>query len=328
VLLCDGFSPNDADKCVYSKSENGECVIICLYVDDMLIFGTCIDIVSRTKLFLGSKFEMKDMGEANVILGVRIIRNGDSILLSQEQYIEKLLRKFGYYDSKPVSTPYDANSKLMKKNRGESISQPQYAQINGSLLHLMSFSRPYIAYAVGRLSRYTQCPNKEHCDALGRLMRYLRGSMDYVIEYSGFHAVLEGYSDANWIFDSNETKSTSDYVFTLGGGAITWRSARQTIIARSTMETDFVALEMAGSEAEWLKKFIANIPLGMKPTPSVSIHCDCQSTIDIAKNKNYNGKNRHIQLRHNLVKQLLKSGTISIDYVKSERNLADPLIKP
>jgi len=126
VLLCDGFSPNDADKCVYSKYKNGECVIICLYVDDMLIFGKCIDIVSRTKLFLGSKFEIKDIGEANVILGVRIIRKGDNILLYQEQYIEKLIRKFGYYDFKPVSTPYDANSKLMK-NRGEFVSQPEYA---------------------------------------------------------------------------------------------------------------------------------------------------------------------------------------------------------
>ena len=85
---------------------------------------------------------------------------------------------------------------------------------------------------------------------------------------------------------------------------------------------------MAGSEAEWLKNFLANIPLGMKPTPFVSIHCDCQLAIAIAKNKNYNGKNRHIQLRHNLVKQLLKSGTISIDYVKSKRNLVDPLTKP
>ena len=84
VLLSDGFLPNDVDKCVYSKFENGECVIICQYVDDMLIFVTCIDIVSITKLFLGSNFEMKDMGEANVILGVRIIRKGDSILLSQE----------------------------------------------------------------------------------------------------------------------------------------------------------------------------------------------------------------------------------------------------
>jgi len=143
---------------VYSKSKNGECVIIGLYVDDMIIFGTCMDIVSRTKLFVGSNFEMKDIGVANVILDVRIIRKGDSILLSQEQYIEKLLRKFGYYDFKPVSIPYDANSKLMK-NRGLYVSQPQYAQIIGSLLHLMSFSRPDISYEVGRLSKYTQCPN-------------------------------------------------------------------------------------------------------------------------------------------------------------------------
>ena len=96
----------------------------------------------------------------------------------------------------------------------------------------------------------------------------------------------------------------------------------------STMESEFVALEMAGSEAEWLKNFLANIPLRMKPTSSISIHCDCQSAIAIAKNKIYNGKNRYIQLRHNSVKQLLKRGTISIDYVKSEWNLAGPLTKP
>jgi len=93
----------------------------------------------------------------------------------------------------------------------------------------MSFSRPDIAYAVSRLSRYTQCPSQDHWVALARLMRYLRGTMDYVIEYSGFPTVLEGYNDANWISDSDETKSTSGYVFTLGGGAVTWRSARQTI---------------------------------------------------------------------------------------------------
>ena len=234
---------------MYTKLENGECVIICLYVDDMLIFGTCIDIVSKTKLFLESMFEMKDMGEASVILGVKVIRKGDSILLSQEQYTEKLLRKFGYYDFKSVSTPYDANSKLMK-NRGESISQSQYAQVIGSLLHLMSFSGLDIAYAVSRLSRYTQCPSQDHWDALARLMRYIRGTMDYAIEYSGFPAMLEGYSDANWISDSDETKSTSGYVFILGGGAVAWRSARQTIITRSTMASEFVALEMDGSETE------------------------------------------------------------------------------
>ena len=327
ILIIDGFSSIEVDKCVYVKSLEGEHVIICLYVDDMLIFGTCIDIVITTKSFLLSKFDMKDMGEASVILGVRIIRKGYSIILSQQRYVEKLLKKFGHSDSNPVSTPYDSNSKLVK-NRGDPVNQNQYAQVIGSLLHLMNFSRPDIAYAVGRLSRYTHNPSQDHWQALARLMKYLKGTMNYRIVYSGFPAVLEGYSDANWISDSDETKSINGYVFTLGGGAITWRSANQTIIARSTMESKFVALELTGSEAEWLRNFLVSIPLGTKPTPSVSIHCDSQSAIAIAKNTSYNGKNRHVRLRHNVVKQLQKYGTISIDYAKSEVNLADPLTKP
>ena len=102
------------------------CLIICLYVDNMLIFDTCNDIVFKTKSFLASKFDMKDMGEASVILGVKIIRKGGSILLSHEHYVKKLLRKYKYYDFKSVSTPYDANSQL-KKNREEPIPQTQYA---------------------------------------------------------------------------------------------------------------------------------------------------------------------------------------------------------
>jgi hypothetical protein len=85
---------------------------------------------------------------------------------------------------------------------------------------------------------------------------------------------------------------------------------------------------LAGSEAEWLRNFLAVVPLGIKPPQSVSIHCDNQSAIAIAKNKTFNGKNQHVRLIHNVVKQLSKDGIISIDYVKSEVNLADPLTKP
>jgi hypothetical protein len=228
TMIADGFSSFDVDKCVYAKILNDECVIISLYVDDMLIFGTCIDIVIKTKNFLSSKFDMKDMGEASVILGVKIIRKGDSITLSQEHYVEKLLKKFGHYDVKSMSTPYNSNSQL-KKNKGDLVSQSEYAQIIGSFLHLMNFSRSDIAYVVSRLSRYTHSPNEHHWEALARVMKYLRGTMNYGIRYSGFPSFLEGYSDANWISDSDETKSTTGYIFTLGGGAVTWKSSKQSI---------------------------------------------------------------------------------------------------
>ncbi|XP_071912216.1 uncharacterized protein [Coffea arabica] len=269
---------------------------------------------------------ISDMGEAKMILGVKIIRKGDGIMLTQEHYTERLLRKFENYDVTPVSTPYDANTQL-KKNNGDPIAQSKYAQIIGSLMHLMNFTRPDIAYVVCRLSRYTHNPNREHWFALVRLMKYLRGTMNFGILYSGFSTVLEGYSDANWISDSNDTKSTSGYVFTLGGGAVAWKSARQTIIARSTMESEFIDLELTGSEADWLRNFLANIPPIKELLPPVSIHCDCQAAIAIAKNKSYNCKSRHMRLRHDVVKQLLGDGIISIDFVKSELNLADPLTK-
>ena len=114
-----------------------------------------------------------------------------------------------------------------------------------------------------------------------------------------------------------------------GGGVVTWTSAKESIITKSLRDFEFVALELAGTEAELLEKnFLANIPLGDKPTTSILLHCDSQSAIATAKNKTFNGKNRHIQLRHNIVRQLLRDGVISIDYVKSSVNLADPLTKP
>ena len=97
---------------------------------------------------------MKDTGEGKVILGMKITRMGDSIMLSQEHYVEKILKRFGHFDVKPVSTPYDSNTHLMK-NRGDPMNQAEYAQIIGSLMRLMNFSRPDITYAVCRLSRYT-----------------------------------------------------------------------------------------------------------------------------------------------------------------------------
>src|SRR5262249_6607115 len=131
----------------------------------------------------------------------------------------------------------------------------------------------------------------------------------------------------NWISDSTETKSTSGYVFTLGGAAVSWKSSKQTCIARSTMESEFIALDKAAEEAEWLRNFLEDIPVWPKPVTAICIHCDNMAAQARAKNSVYNGKSRHIRRRHNTIKQLLSNGIISIDYVKSKENIADPLTK-
>ena len=109
-----------------------------------------------------------------------------------------------------------------------------------------------------------------------------------------------------------DTKYISGYVFTLSGATISWKSSKKTCIARSTMESEFIALDKAGEEAEWLRQFLEDIPIWPKPVPTICIHCDSQSTIGRAQNDMYNGKSRHIRRRHNTVWQLLSNGIISI----------------
>ena len=115
MLISNGFSLNDVDKCIYNKVENNSCIIIYLYVDDMLIFGTNLQVVIETKSFLRSKFNMKDRGEAEVILGIKITRTLNGLNFSQERYVEKILKRFQHFDCKPMSTPYDPNSHMKKK---------------------------------------------------------------------------------------------------------------------------------------------------------------------------------------------------------------------
>ena len=194
--------------------------------------------------------------------------------------------------------------------------------------HLMNYTKPDITYVVGRLSWYTQSPNQDHWIVVCRVFKYLRSTINYGLYSIRFPSVLEGFSDANWISDSYEMKSTSGYVFILRGSAVSWKSAKQTRITWSTMEAEFIALEKTSFEAEWLRNLLADIPLWTRPTSSVSMRHDIQAAIAKAMSKIFNGKNKHICLRHNIVWQLLETRVISLEFVRSELNLANPLTKP
>ena len=162
----------------------------------------------------------------------------------------------------------------------------------------MNNTRPDIAYVVGRLSQYTHNLNRDHWNALLRILKYLKGTMYYGLSYCGYSVVF----DANWISASTDMKSTNGYIFTLGGGVVSWKSSKQSCIAQSTMEFELLALNKVGSKAEWLHTFFIDVPIRVKPTPFVSLHCDCQATVTRVKSSIYNRKSRHIRLRHKLLR--------------------------
>ena len=292
---------------------------MCLYVDDILIFGTSIDV----KSFLSQNFDMKDLGEADVILNIKLIKGENGIILKQSHYVENILNRFGYSDSKDSPTPFDPSLKL-RKNRGQGINQLRYSQIIGSLMYLAGATRPDISFTVSNLSRFTSNLGSDHWCALERVMRYLRGTSAYGLHYTGYPAVLEGYSDSNWISDAAEIKATSGYIFTIGGAAVSWRSRKQTILTKSTMEAELVALESATTEAEWLKELLMDLPMVDKLVPAILLHCDNQSVITIVGNAKFS---RHVKRRIKSVRHLRNTGEIVVEYINTARNLADPFTK-
>jgi hypothetical protein len=167
-----------------------------LYVDDILIFGTSLNVINEVKTFLFQSFDMKDMGDADVILNIKLIKGENGITLTQSHYVEKVLSHFSYKNSKPSPTPFD-RSLVLRKNKGIGRDQLRYSQKIGSLMYLASATRPHISFAVSKLSRFTSNLGDDHWRALERVMHYLVGTMDYEIHYSGYPAVLEGYSDAH-----------------------------------------------------------------------------------------------------------------------------------
>ncbi|KAL6314756.1 hypothetical protein AAG906_027104 [Vitis piasezkii] len=252
AILSDGFRHNNVDKCLYSKTCDDYMVIVCLYVDDMLILSDDMKGIIETKRFLSSTFKMKDLGEVDTILGIKVKRNSGGYALNQTHYIEKVVSKFSHLKIKDANTPFDSSIKL-EKNDGRSVAQLEYASAIGSLMYVAQCTRADISFAVSKLSRFTSNPSVEHWKAIGRVLGYLKNTKELSLQYSKFPAIIEGYSDASWISSVGDNLSTTGWVFTLGGGAVSWGSKKQTCISHSTMEAEHISIRH-----EYVRQLIQN----------------------------------------------------------------------
>jgi hypothetical protein len=204
----------------------------------------------------------------------------------------------------------------------------RYSQIIASLMYLTSTTRPDISFAVGKLSQIVSNPGDDHWHAVERVMCYLKGTMSLGIHYTGYPIVLEGYCDANWISDADEIYATSGYVFSLGGGAISWKFSKQTILKRSIMEAELTTLDTASVEAEWFRELLMDLLVVEKPVPAISMNCDNQTVIiKINSSKDNMKSTRHIKRRLKSVRKLRNSGVIALDYVHTSKNMANQFTK-
>ena len=190
-----------------------------------------------------------------------------------------------------------------------------------------TFNYKSISYAVGKTARYSSNPSDAHWSAVKRIMRYLNGSIHLGLLYKkDGNQRLIGYSDADWAGDLDDRTSTSGYVFQLSGAPISWRSKKQSCVALSTAEAEYMALSSAVQEAIWLERLISDL-FGVKEE-TVTVYEDNQSTIQMGKNQQYHGRTKHVSIKYHFVRENVVAGVVRIPYCRSEDMLADIFTKP
>ena len=251
-----GFHRSEKDKCCYLKKYTNSYVFLLMYVDGILMTESSMREINHLKASLSSIFEMKDLGAAKQILGMRIspYRSAGTLNLSQEQYIEKVLSKFKMNDAKPRTIPVANRIKLSKEQSPKTVEEHEhmtsvpYASAVGSLMHAIVCTRPDITHAEGVVSKYMANLGKKHGEAMKWLLRYLRGTSNTSLCYGNDKVVLQGLMDGDLSGDVDSSKSTSGYIYTIDGTAVSWMSKLQKCVALSSTEAEYVAIAEAGKE--------------------------------------------------------------------------------
>jgi hypothetical protein len=333
VMEEQGYMKTTFDHCVFvQKFPDGDFIILLLYVDDMLIVGMNSSRIDRLKKQLSQSFAMKDLGPAKQILGVRIQRSrkDKKLFISQDQYIEKVLERFNMNKAKVVSSPLATHFKLSTKQspstdeEKEDMERITYASAVGSLMYAMVCTRPDIAHAVGVVSRFLSDPGREHWNAVKWIMRYLRGTSKLCLSFGSGKPMLVGYTDSDMAGDVDTRKSTSGYLITFSGGAVSWQSRLQKCIALSTTEAELIAATEACKELLWMKKFLQE--LGFKQQQYV-LFCDNQSTIHLAKNSSFHSRSKHIDVRYHWIRDTLNDKLLTLEKIHTDDNDSDMLTK-
>ena len=258
-------------------------IILIIYVDDILFLGNTIR-VKEYKSIVMRQYECEDQGEVKHLLGISFIKTEDNNTLSQKHYINKMLEEFNMTDSKPVSTPMIANFNPAAPP-SEKAEHSCYRKAIGCLLYIANCTRPDIAFAVNRLSQYVTNNTAEHWTAVKRIMRYLRGSSNKSITYDTTkdgHIDVLAYTDASY-GDNDDRRSTSGCIITINNKPVTWFSRKQSIVAQSTVEAEYIALSEAAKQVTWIINMLEEIgpPLHLP----VTVMEDNQGTIQLARNQ-------------------------------------------
>src|SRR6266487_1744312 len=330
-LVSHGLARLESDHCIYV----GKDLIVAIYVDDILILSKNKRSLRQMKEELKSRFKMSDLGHAKHYLGIEIHRTKEKICLTQTEYITDMLKRFGMEDCAPKATPMEEKIRLDIDVAGEPLCETdkeRYQQAIGSLLYLSLGTRPDISFAVAILSRFTANPHEKHETALNRIFRYLRGTLDVGITYYAAKSPIPtGFTDASFAHPivKEGRRSTSGYIFFMAGGPVSWSCKRQSTVATSSTEAEYIGQYNAAREATWIRSFLEELgsyrDLIKDP---IIIKADSQPAETLALDPAFHTRAKHLDVAYHWQRQQVDRKVFEFEDIPSKDNGADGLSKP
>nr|GEY18176.1 hypothetical protein [Tanacetum cinerariifolium] len=313
------------DTTIFTKKKSSNLIIAQVYVDDIIFSLTCQDMCDEYAKIMHDEFGMSMVGELYFFFGLQIKQMKDDIFFNQSKYIKEMLKKFELEDSKPIKSPKSSATKLMKEEECESVDSTKYRGIISSLLYLMA-SRPDIMFSVFLCACFQEAPKTSHLKAVKRIFRYIKGTTHLELWYpKGTSIETVVYADSDHAGYYVDRKSTSGICTFVGCCLTSWFSKKQTALAISTTEAEYISTKKACQQALWMKQALIDYDVRIIDVP---IMCDNKGEIDLRKNSIQHSRTKHFEIHHYFLCDNVHKGRISVEKVLFVDNIADIFTKP
>ncbi|GJS56672.1 putative ribonuclease H-like domain-containing protein [Tanacetum coccineum] len=323
-LLKNGYRRGTIDKTLFLKKDKHDIILVQVYVDDIIFGSTKKSWCDEFEALMKSRFQMSSMGELTFFLGLQVKQKPDGIFISQDKYVAKILKKFDFASVKTASTPIETQKPLVKDEEASDVDVHLYRSMIGSLMYVTA-SRPDIMFAVYASPRFMSLQSLSHLSAVKRIFRYLKGKPKLGLWYPKVSSFdLESYSDSDYAGANLDRKSTTGGCQFLGRRLISWQCKKQTIVATSTTEAEYVAAASCCGQVLWIQNQMLDYGFNFMNT---KIYIDNESTICIVKNPVYHSKTKHIAIRHHFIRDAYEKKLIQVLKIHTDDNVADLLTK-
>jgi len=316
------FEPLESEQCLFKRLDSE--ITLGIYVDDGILIGSDPTELEQIIKQLSEEFKMTAVRDPKYFVGFEIIKGDGEIKLMQSDYIEGILEQHRMEKAKPAKVPIQKAE--VGKTQPKTVNFP-YREIVGSLLYASSKTRPDISYAVNYASRHVEKYSQENINEVKHILKYLNGNIKQGLKYSSTESgnVLTAYCDADFVGDTETRRSTTGYVIFYADGAITWCSRKQSIIALSSTEAEYIAAAECCKELLYLKTLFEEL---LNEPITIKLNVDNQSAIALITNGVVNKRSKHIDVKYRFVHDLVKRKIIKVNFCPTDLQVADIFTKP